>query len=36
MMKRKYMIIVAILVLAVGSGIGLYVSDKDLSDVYMV
>ncbi len=36
MMKRKYMIIVAALVLAIGSGIGLYVSGKGLSDVSLV
>ena len=36
MMKRKYMIIVAALILAIGSGIGLYVSDKGLSDVSLV
>ena len=36
MMKRKYLIIVAALVLAIGSGIGLYVSGKGLSDVSLV
>ena len=36
MMKRKYIIIVAALVLAIGSGIGLYVSGKSLSDVSLV
>jgi ribonuclease Z len=36
MMKRKYIIIVAALVLAIGSGIGLYVSGKGLSDVSLV
>ncbi len=36
MMKRKYIIIVAALVFAIGSGIGLYVSGKGLSDVSLV
>ena len=36
MMKRKYLIIATALILAVGSGIGLYVSDKGLSDVSLV
>jgi len=36
MMKRKYIIIAAALVLAIGSGIGLYVSGKGLSDVSLV
>jgi len=35
-MKRKYIIIVAALVFAIGSGIGLYVSGKGLSDVSLV
>jgi ribonuclease Z len=36
MMKRKYMIIVAALILAIGIGTGFYVSDKGLSDVSLV
>ena len=36
MKKRNHLIIVAVLVLAIGSGIGLYVSGTDLSDVSMV
>ena len=36
MMKRKYMIIVAGLILAIGIGTGFYVSDKGLSDVSLV
>jgi hypothetical protein len=36
MMKRKYLIIATALILAIGSGIGLYVSGKGLSDVSLV
>jgi len=36
MMKRKYLIIAAAMVLAIGIGTGFYVSDKSLSDVSLV